>query len=258
VLINLIVNARDAMPCGGTVSVETANVELTDSYARGRPIVAPGRYVMLAVSDTGEGMDEATQSRIFEPFFTTKPTGKGTGLGLSTVYGIVKQSSGYIWVYSEPRIGTTFKVYLPMLDAEELSVTAAERAVGQVVMGSETVLLVEDEPSVRSIARRILQRNGYTVLEAHDGRHALRVAEQYKQPIHLLLTDMIMPELTGRDVWTWLAPKRSELRVLYMSGYTNDDIVRRGLLDADAAFVQKPFTAADLARAVRSTLDPMS
>jgi PAS domain S-box-containing protein len=258
VLINLIVNARDAMPCGGTVSVETANVELTDSYARGRPIVAPGRYVMIAVSDTGEGMDEATQSRIFEPFFTTKPAGKGTGLGLSTVYGIVKQSSGYIWVYSEPLIGTTFKVYLPMLDAEEISVTTAERAVGRVVMGSETVLLVEDEPSVRSIARRILERNGYTVLEAHDGRHALRVAEQYKQPIHLLLTDMMMPELTGRDVWTWLAPKRSELRVLYMSGYTNDDIVRRGLLDADAAFLQKPFTAADLARAVRSTLDPMS
>jgi len=258
VLINLIVNARDAMPYGGTVSVETANVELTDSYARGRPIVAPGRYVMIAVSDTGEGMDEATQSRIFEPFFTTKPAGKGTGLGLSTVYGIVKQSSGYIWVYSEPRIGTTFKVYLPMLDAEEISVTTAERAVGRVVMGSETVLLVEDEPSVRSIARRILERNGYTVLEAHDGRHALRVAEQYKQPIHLLLTDMMMPELTGRDVWTWLAPKRSELRVLYMSGYTNDDIVRRGLLDADAAFVQKPFTAADLARAVRSTLEPLS
>ena len=258
VLINLIVNARDAMPSGGTVSIETANVELSDGYARRRPIVAPGRYVMIAVSDAGEGMDDATQSRIFEPFFTTKPAGKGTGLGLSTVYGIVKQSSGYIWVYSEPRIGTTFKVYLPMLEAEEIGVATAERAVGRVVMGSETVLLVEDEPSVRSIARRILERNGYTVLEAHDGRHALRVADQYKQPIQLLLTDMMMPVLTGRDVWTSLAPKRSELRVLYMSGYTNDDIVRRGLLDANAAFLQKPFTAADLARAVRSTLDTRS
>ena len=258
VLINLIVNARDAMPCGGTVSIETANVELSDSYSRERPIVAPGRYVMIAVSDTGEGMDDATKSRVFEPFFTTKPAGKGTGLGLSTVYGIVKQSNGYIWVYSEPRIGTTFKVYLPMLDAEEICVAAAERAPGMPAVGSETVLLVEDEPSVRSIARRILERNGYTVLEAHDGRHALRVSDQYKQPIQLLLTDMMMPELTGRDVWVSLAPRRSELRVLYMSGYTNDDIVRRGLLDADAAFLQKPFTAADLARAVRSTLDTSS
>jgi two-component system, cell cycle sensor histidine kinase and response regulator CckA len=258
VLINLIVNARDAMPSGGTVSIETANVELSDSYSRQRPIVAPGRYVMIAVSDTGEGMDEATQSRIFEPFFTTKPAGKGTGLGLSTVYGIVKQSNGYIWVYSEPRIGTTFKVYLPLLDAEEICVATAEHAVGTPGAGSETVLLVEDEPSVRSIARRILERNGYTVLEAHDGRHALRVADQYKQPIQLLLTDMMMPELTGRDVWVSLAPRRSELRVLYMSGYTNDDIVRRGLLDAGAAFLQKPFTAADLARAVRSTLDTAS
>jgi PAS domain S-box-containing protein len=258
VLINLIVNARDAMPGGGTVSIETANVELSDSYARLRPVVAPGKYVMIAVSDTGEGMDEETQSRIFEPFFTTKPAGKGTGLGLSTVYGIVKQSSGYIWVYSEPRIGTTFKVYLPLMEAEEIRVAAAERAVRKPSLGSETVLLVEDEPSVRSIARRILERNGYTVLEAHDGRHALRVADQYRQPIQLLLTDMMMPELTGRDVWRSLAPKRSELRVLYMSGYTNDDMVRRGLIDADSAFVQKPFTAVDLARAVRSTLDTAS
>ena len=258
VLINLIVNARDAMPSGGTVSIETANVELSDSYSRRRPVVAPGKYVMIAVSDTGEGMDEETQSRIFEPFFTTKPAGKGTGLGLSTVYGIVKQSSGYIWVYSEPRMGTTFKVYLPVMEAEEMSVAAAEQAVRKPTLGSETVLLVEDEPSVRSIARRILERNGYTVLEAHDGRHALRVADQYRQPIQLLLTDMMMPELTGRDVWRSLAPKRSELRVLYMSGYTNDDIVRRGLIEADSPFVQKPFTAADLARAVRSTLDGAS
>ena len=255
VLINLIVNARDAMPHGGTVSIETANVELAGDYQRQRPIVAPGQYVMIAVSDTGVGMDDVTQSRIFEPFFTTKPAGKGTGLGLSTVYGIVKQSSGYIWVYSEPGVGTTFKVYLPMLEAAEMIPTATAHSAATIVIGSETVLLVEDEPSVRSIARRILERNGYTVLEAHDGRHALRVAEQYRQPIQLLLTDMMMPELTGRDVWAALAARRSDMRVLYMSGYTNDDMVRRGLLDVDAAFLQKPFTAPDLARAVRSTLD---
>ena len=255
VLINLIVNARDAMPHGGTVSVETANVELSGEYLRRHPMVAPGQYVMIAVSDTGVGMDHATQSRIFEPFFTTKPAGTGTGLGLSTVYGIIKQSSGYIWVYSEPGVGTTFKVYLPRLEAEEIDAATSECPVAAPVAGSETVLLVEDEPSVRLIARRILERNGYTVLEAHDGRHAIRVADQYKQPIQLLLTDMMMPELTGRDVWAMLAKRRSDIRVLYMSGYTNDHMVRRGLLDSDAAFLQKPFTAPDLARAVRSTLD---
>ncbi|HZI41099.1 MAG TPA: PAS domain S-box protein [Gemmatimonadaceae bacterium] len=255
VLINLVVNARDAMPQGGSVTIETADVVLDGAYLGRRPVVAPGRYVMIAVSDTGGGMDAATKSRIFEPFFTTKPTGKGTGLGLSTVYGIVKQSSGYIWVYSEPGMGATFKVYLPLLEADEISAETMADLRPAALVGSETVLLVEDEPSVRSIARRILERNRYMVLEAHDGRDALRVADQYKQPIQLLLTDMMMPELSGGDVWSALSKTRPELRVLYMSGYTNDDMVRRGLLDAGAAFLQKPFTAADLTLAVRSVLD---
>jgi PAS domain S-box-containing protein len=255
VLINLSLNARDAMPSGGTLTIETANVELDEAYHGRHAVIAAGPYVLLAVSDTGAGMDEATRSRVFEPFFTTKPVGKGTGLGLSTVYGIVKQSSGYIWVYSEPRLGTTFKIYLPRLEADEISATTAERPEVVPESGSETVLLVEDEPAVRSLARRVLERHGYTVLEARDGMDALRVAEQYRQPIQLLVTDMMMPELSGRDVWTALSAKRSDLRVLYMSGYTNDDMIRRGFLDAGAAFLQKPFTSIDLARAARTVLD---
>ena len=255
VLINLVVNARDAMPGGGTLTIETANVELDNAYHGRHSVVVPGPYVMIAVSDTGIGMDEATRSRIFEPFFTTKPAGKGTGLGLSTVYGIVKQSSGYIWVYSEPQVGTTFKMYLPRLEDDELRATAAEPPATAPLSGSEIVLLVEDEPAVRALARRVLERNGYTVLEAHNGRDALRVADQYKQAIQLLVTDMIMPELSGCDVWTALNSRRPELRVLFMSGYTNDDMIRRGLLEQGAAFLQKPFTAADLARAARAVLD---
>ena len=255
VLINLVVNARDAMPLGGTITIETANVDLDEAYQRRHSVAAPGPYVMIAVNDTGTGMDEATKSRIFEPFFTTKPAGKGTGLGLSTVYGIVKQSNGYIWVYTEPGVGTTFKVYLPRLEDDELQVTTAEHSAAAPLTGSEIVLLVEDEPSVRSLARRILERNGYTVLEAHDGGHAVRVADQYKQPIQLLVTDMVMPELNGPNVWAALREKRPELRVLFMSGYTNEDVIRRGLLESGASFLQKPFTAADLAKAVRTVLD---
>jgi PAS domain S-box-containing protein len=255
VLINLAVNARDAMPAGGTLTIASANVRLDDAYHGRHPVVAPGEYVMIAVSDTGCGMDEATRLRIFEPFFTTKPAGKGTGLGLSTVYGIVKQSSGYVWVYSERHIGTCFKVYLPRLETGELTSTTSDHPGVARLSGSEIVLLVEDEPSVRSLARRVLERNGYTVLEAHDGRDALRVAEQYKQPIQLLVTDMMMPELGGPDVWGALKGKRPELRVLFMSGYTNEDMIRRGLLDPGAAFLQKPFTPTDLARAARDVLD---
>jgi PAS domain S-box-containing protein len=258
VLINLVVNARDAMPSGGVLTIETANAELDEAYQGRHAVVVPGSYVMVAVSDSGIGMDAMTRSRIFEPFFTTKAPGKGTGLGLSTVYGIVKQSSGYIWVYSEPGLGTTFKMYLPRLEEDEITAATAEQAVIAPLAGSEIVLLVEDEPAVRSLARRILERNGYTVLEAHDGPDALRVADQYKQPIQLLVTDMMMPELSGRDVWMALRSKRAELRVLFMSGYTNDDMIRRGLLDQGAAFLQKPFTAADLARAARTVLDARS
>jgi CheY-like chemotaxis protein len=255
VVINLLVNARDAMPDGGTVTIETRDVELDDTYLSRHPVVAPGPYVMLSVTDTGIGMDAATQARIFEPFFTTKPAGEGTGLGLSTVYGIVKQSNGYIWVYSEAGMGTTFKVYLPRLEPEELSAAAADSTATGSLGGSEIVLLVEDQATVRVLARRILERNGYTVLEAHDGRDALRVADQYKQPIQLLLTDMVMPELSGRELWTALSGRRPDMRVLYMSGYPGDEMIRRGLLSSDAPFLQKPFTAADLAKAARAVLD---
>ena len=255
VLINLVVNARDAMPKGGTITIETADRDFDAAYRARHSVAAPGAYVMFAVTDTGIGMDATTRSRIFEPFFTTKPAGKGTGLGLSTVYGIVKQSSGYVWVYSEVGLGTTFKVYLPRLDADEIRATSTEDRSVAPVAGWETVLLVEDDPAVRSLSRRVLERHGYTVLEAHHGRDALRVADQFKQPIQLLLTDMMMPELTGADVWATLSKQRPDLRVLFMSGYTNDEMVRRGLLEPRAAFVQKPFNPFDLARAARAVLD---
>src|SRR3954468_2367094 len=255
VLINLVVNARDAMPKGGTITIETADRDFDDAYRARHSVAAPGAYVMFAVTDTGIGMDAPPGSRMFEPFFTTKPAGKGTGLGLSTVYGIVKQSSGYVWVYSEVGLGTTFKVYLPRLDADEIRATTTEARSVAPVAGSETVLLVEDDPAVRSLSRRVLERHGYTVLEAHHGRDALRVADQFKQPIQLLLTDMMMPELTGADVWATLSKQRPDLRVLFMSGYTNDEMVRRGLLEPRAAFVQKPFTPFDRAGAARAVLD---
>jgi len=254
VLLNLAVNARDAMPKGGTLSIETANVDLDDEYASRRRMVVPGKYVMLAVSDTGLGMNEAIRSRAFEPFFTTKEVGKGTGLGLSTVYGIVKQSGGYVWVYSEPGKGTTFKIYLPRLD-EEASMSPGQLTAALPAGGSEMVLLVEDDDAVRAMTRRILERYGYTVLEAREGRDALRVAGQYPQRIDIMVTDVVMPELSGREVYQRLSKSRPQLRVLYLSGYTDDEIVRRGLLDSTAAFVQKPFTAIHLAGAVRAVLD---
>ncbi|MFL5612408.1 MAG: PAS domain S-box protein [Gemmatimonadaceae bacterium] len=255
VLINLIVNARDAMPSGGAVTIHTANVELDEEYHGAHPVITPGPYVMLAVSDTGVGMDDATRARIFEPFFTTKPPGKGTGLGLSTVYGTVKQSNGFIWAYSEPGVGSTFKIYLPRLEAEEISAASSAEEPVLPLIGTETVLLVEDDPAVRSLARRVLERNGYTVLESPDGRDALRVSDQYRQPIQLLVTDMMLPEMTGPEVWKTLSMNRPELRVLFMSGYTNEDMIRRGMLDSRTAFLEKPFTAADLARRARSILD---
>ena len=254
VLMNLAVNARDAMTSGGTLSIETTNVRLDDSYAIHHPAVIPGEYVMLTVSDTGSGMDEAIRSRVFEPFFTTKDIGRGTGLGLSTVFGIVKQSGGYIWCYSEPGNGTVFKVYLPRTDCAE-SMVATPSPVGMVPAGSEVLLLVEDETAVRALARRILERYGYTILEARDGADALRIAARYPDHIDALVTDIVMPELAGHQVFQALVESRPDLRVLYMSGYTEHDILRRGLVQEDTAFLQKPFTAAALARAVRSVLD---
>jgi signal transduction histidine kinase len=254
VIVNLAVNARDAMPNGGKLTIETANVELDDAYARKHISVKPGSYVMLAVSDTGCGMDAATQARIFEPFFTTKEVGKGTGLGLSTVYGIVKQSEGYVWVYSEVGRGTTFKVYLPRVEAMAEAVEPSREA-AKAIRGSETVLLVEDEKSVRALARSILRAHGYTVLEAGQGKEALLLSGQHEGPIHLMITDVVMPELSGRDLAERLKPSRPNMKVLFMSGYADKAIVHHGELKPDTAFLQKPFTPDALALKVREVLD---
>lgn len=254
VLMNLTVNARDAMPKGGRLTIETANVYLDEGYVRHHASVLPGWYVMLAVSDNGCGMDGETQERIFEPFFTTKEVGKGTGLGLSTVYGIVKQSGGNIWVYSEVGRGTTFKVYLPCVDrcTEEFELSTDE---SKVLIGNETVLLVEDEEMVRDMAKEILQESGYQVLEAKHGHEALLIAEQHHGPIHLMLSDVVMPQMSGRELAEQLTPLRREMKVLYMSGYTDDAIVHHGVLDEGMAFIGKPFTPNALAHKLREVLN---
>jgi two-component system, cell cycle sensor histidine kinase and response regulator CckA len=258
VLVNLAVNARDAMPVGGRLTIETSKVELDEAYAIAHVTVRPGRYVMLAVSDTGEGMDEATRLRVFEPFFTTKEQGKGTGLGLATVYGMVKQSGGYIWVYSEPGHGTTFKVYLP--PAEQRTGAQAEhpgRRQTDQTHGWETVLLVEDEDAVRALAREVLRRHGYVVLEARHGVDALRVAERHTDDIHLMVTDVVMPHMSGRDLAERLSTTRPKMKVLFMSGYTDHAVMHRDLTPG-SAFLQKPFTPEVFARKVRTVLDAES
>ncbi|MFQ5891102.1 MAG: ATP-binding protein [Gemmatimonadota bacterium] len=254
VLVNLAVNAREAMPEGGKLIIETKNVELDEAYAHTHESVAPGPYVMLAVSDTGHGMDEETQSQIFEPFFTTKGPGEGTGLGLATVYGIVKQSGGYIWVYSNPGLGTTFKIYLPRVPGavERLEPSAVPAAP---LRGSETVLLVEDEPVILDLARRVLRQNGYAVLGASGAEEALRVCERHEGAIPLIVTDVVMPRMSGPKLAERLASLRPEARVLYISGYTDEVIVHHGVLAPGTAFLQKPFAAAALARKVREVLD---
>jgi len=254
VVVNLAVNARDAMTDGGKLTIETANADMDEAYVRDHPLAKPGQYVMLAVSDSGVGMDEETQRRIFEPFFTTKEAGKGTGLGLATVYGIVKQSGGFIWVYSEPGHGATFKVYLPRVEEPVESLTA-DVAPRESLRGTETVLLVEDAAAVRAVTRQVLDRLGYTVLEAPNGQAALHLATKHHGPIHLLLTDVIMPELGGRQVAEQLRALRPEIRVLYASGYTDDAVVRHGVLQPGIAYLQKPFTREVLARKVREVLD---
>jgi signal transduction histidine kinase/CheY-like chemotaxis protein len=255
VLMNLAINARDAMPKGGTITVETANAEISEPYVpNAGEQVPPGSYVMLALSDTGTGMDEETRLRIFEPFFSTKERGRGTGLGLSTVYGIVKQSGGHIWVHSELGHGTAFKIYLPRIESDQYGLGSDAMSMAP-PRGDETVLLVEDEERVRMAARRILERHGYHVLEAGDGEQALRVSGGYGEVIHLMITDMVMPRMSGDELAHKLAALRPAMKVIYVSGYTEDAVTRRGVLEASTAYVQKPFSPASLLRKVREILD---
>jgi CheY-like chemotaxis protein len=252
IIMNLAVNARDAMPSGGKLLIETANVELDHVYSTVHPLVAPGRYVMLAVSDTGTGMDAETQARIFEPFFTTKVQGKGTGLGLSTVYGVVKQSGGYVWVYSELGKGTSFKIYLPRVD--QMEDAAVPGVSSEAPRGAGTILLAEDEQEVREVAREFLESGGYTVLEARDGADALRLAEQHAGTIDVLVSDMVMPGITGQELATRMRETRKGLHVIFMSGYSEYAAVEAAHSDPKLRLLSKPFSRAVILRAVRDIL----
>ena len=255
VIMNLAVNARDAMPHGGTLTIETANVDLDEAYFQGHGVEnTPGPYAMISVSDNGMGMDEEIRSHIFDPFFTTKEMDRGTGLGLSTVYGIVKQNGGYVWVYSEPGKGTIFKVFIPKSDADGVPVKK-DKSPEDLPKGSETILIVEDDDMVRNMVLRILLRSGYRVLEARNGEDALRVSRAHKGPIPLMLTDVVMPGMNGRELAERLQSLRPEIKVLYMSGYTDDAVVHYGVLATELKFIQKPFSLASLAGKVREVLD---
>jgi signal transduction histidine kinase/CheY-like chemotaxis protein len=254
VVMNLVINARDSMPTGGTVTIETDNIDLDEQYARDHLGTHDGRYVMMSVSDTGCGMDKATQTRIFEPFFTTKEPGKGTGLGLSTAFGIVKQSGGSIWVYSELKRGSSFKVYLPRVDAPvDREKRSSDAGAGP--RGNETILLVEDDPQVRRLACTVLRRAGYDVIEASAPEDALRWSAVSERRLDLLLTDVVMPRMSGRILSEQLSQRIPKLRILYMSGYTDDAVLRHGIVESGAPFLQKPLTPALLLRKVREVLD---
>ena len=254
VVMNLAANARDAMSRGGRLLIETKNVELDEAYTEIHRYVRPGAYVMLAISDNGEGIDSAMQSRIFEPFFTTKGQEEGTGLGLSIVYGIVKQSGGSIEVYSEAGKGTTFKIYLPASNGHEKSTETVPGSLG-VLKGTETILLVEDDDMMRALARVMLERLGYVVLEGRNGPEALAIYENRSGPIHLLVTDVVMPEMSGRELAERLREQWPSIKVLYMSGFTDDAVLLHGLLRAEHAFLQKPFSSSALGSRVRRELD---
>jgi two-component system cell cycle sensor histidine kinase/response regulator CckA len=254
VIVNLVLNARDAMPQGGKLMIATSNVDLDEDCRSRRANIPAGKYTVLAVSDNGSGMDEETQNRIFEPFYTTKELGKGTGLGLATVYGIIKQSGGSIWVYSEPGHGTTFKIYLPRVDAIPSDDSSCNQ-LSENRPGTETILLVENAEPLRALAKEFLRGSGYAVLEAENGKEAIRIAMGFGGPIHLLLTDVIMPEMGGKQLAGQLASLRPATKVLYMSGYSDDGIVQSGILATEMVFLEKPFTRDILLRKVRRILD---
>ena len=254
IIMNLAVNARDAMPHGGRLILQTSNADLDEAYASKHATVKPGHYVMLAVSDNGTGMDKQTQEQIFEPFFTTKEKGQGTGLGLSMVYGIVKQSGGYIWVYSELGQGTTFKIYLPRMD-QDVADASAEPVLRPASTGQEIVLVVEDEGMLRELFCEFLRESGYTVLAAGTGEEAVEISSRHQGPIHLLLTDAVMPGIRGRELAHSLEQRRPDMKVLFVSGYTDDSVLRGGLVQPGTAFLQKPFSRGALTRKVRAVLD---
>jgi two-component system cell cycle sensor histidine kinase/response regulator CckA len=253
VIMNLAVNARDAMPSGGRLVIETSNTELDRSYVNARPVVTPGPYILLAVSDTGTGMDQDTQARIFEPFFTTKEQGKGTGLGLSTVYGVVKQSGGFIWVYSEVGKGTSFKIYLPRVD-QPIDATGTTLNYAEVPRGTETVLLAEDENDVRELAREFLEAAGYTVIEARNGQEALKLAAERSDEIDLLVSDLVMPGMTGQQLAALLQQQDASLRVIFMSGYSEHAAAEAAQAGSSVRILTKPFNRMALLRTIREVL----
>jgi signal transduction histidine kinase len=253
VILNLCLNARDAMPDGGTITIETANAALDRSQSPQNPVAQTGSYVMLSVTDTGSGMDRETQARVFEPFFSTKTPDKGTGLGLATVYGIVKQSGGEIWLYSEPTFGTSFKIFLPRIDAPAEHDVDGRQPLE--LLGTETILVVDDDPQNRRVAQRILERVGYTALVAKDAADARVASAAHSGPIHVLATDVLMPGETGPQLAKALRAQRPDLRVIFLSGYNDENIARRGLLDGGAVLLEKPFTGESLLRTIREAID---